>query len=326
MPSPAHRPAGNWRHYLSLARVDHWIKQVFVLPGIGLAALLTPSHDPWVTRAVIGVLAVCLLASANYVLNEWLDRHHDAQHPLKSSRPAVRFQLRSPGVFALYTALVVLGLGLGVMAINRTFVVLSVLFLVAGALYNTPPLRLKDRALADVVLESFNNPLRLALGWAIVDPSTLPPSSLLLAYWTGGAFLMTIKRLAERRFVVQQAGEEALVAYRPSIAALNERHLLQVAVLYALGSTFALTVFLVKYRIEYLLLIPLVALLFVLYLGLGLDPQSPTQTPEKLWRESHIVLLAAAVVVGFVVLTWIDLPILNRLAEPHYIRILPPVP
>ena len=31
----------------------------------------------------------------------------------------------------------------------------------------------------------------------MIDPTTLPPASLLLAYWFGGAFLMAAKRLAE---------------------------------------------------------------------------------------------------------------------------------
>lgn len=307
-----------------MARVDHWVKQIFVVPGIVLAALLTDTGLPrgflGLGRLLVAVLAVCLLASANYVLNEWLDRHHDAKHPLKASRPAVRYRLSPTAVYAHYLALLIFGLGLA-WWVNTTFAVLAGLFVLSGIAYNVVPLRLKDRSFVDVVAESLNNPLRLALGWVAVDPQTLPPGSMLLAYWAGGAFLMTVKRLSERRFVVEQAGEEALLAYRPSLARASEPRLLEVSSLYSLISVFALTVFLVKYRIEYLLLVPIVAFLFALYLDVGLRSDSPAQAPERLWREPALVITMTVLIGAFFALTWVDLPVLEHLTEPRYIRL-----
>ena len=34
-----------------------------------------------------------------------------------------------------------------------------------------------------------------------IAPALLPPVSILLAYWAGGAFLMTVKRFAEHRYL-----------------------------------------------------------------------------------------------------------------------------
>ena len=51
-----------------------------------------------------------------------------------------------------------------------------------------PPLCTKDKPYLDVISESVNNPLRLAIGWAMVDPATLPPASVILAFWLGGAY------------------------------------------------------------------------------------------------------------------------------------------
>src|SRR3546814_15646823 len=73
-------------------------------------------------------------------------------------------------------------------------------------MYNLKPLRTTHKAYLDVISESINNPIRLTLGWTMVDPTTLPPSSLLLAYWTGGAFLMGAKRLSEYRDISTEAG------------------------------------------------------------------------------------------------------------------------
>ncbi|WP_246661419.1 MULTISPECIES: hypothetical protein [Rhizobium] len=39
----------------------------------------------------------------------------------------------------------------------------------------------------DVISESINNPIRLVIGWSMIDPTSLPPGSIILAYWFGSA-------------------------------------------------------------------------------------------------------------------------------------------
>src|SRR5690606_37839768 len=104
-----------------------------------------------------------------------------------------------------YCVLSLLGLGFGWL-VGPVFFWVSVAFLISGLIYNVNPLRSKDRVYLDVITESINNPIRLMLGWAMVDATALPPSSLLLSYWMGGAFLMTVKRFAEYRSIVASDG------------------------------------------------------------------------------------------------------------------------
>jgi decaprenyl-phosphate phosphoribosyltransferase len=77
-----------------------------------------------------------------------------------------------------------------------------------GLVYNVKPVRTKDRQYLDVLSESVNNALRVLLGWSAIISDVLPPSSILLAYWMGGAYLMAIKRYSEYRFInsSEQAG------------------------------------------------------------------------------------------------------------------------
>ena len=44
-----------------------------------------------------------------------------------------------------------------------------------GLAYNVPPVRLKEWPYLDVLSESVNNPLRLALGWFALIPDRFPP-------------------------------------------------------------------------------------------------------------------------------------------------------
>lgn len=315
------RPPGSLSDYIALARPDHWTKHVFMLPGIVLALML---HDKgvgglWAALA-LGLVSAAAIASANYVINEWLDAEDDAHHSTKADRPAVCKRLSVGLVYGEYVLLALIGLT-AASWVSPLFLWTSLLFLASGVLYNVRPLRTKDKPFLDVLSEALNNPLRLTLGWAIVDSTTLPPSSLLLAYWMVGAFLMAIKRFAECRTAAADGVLDSLKLYRRSFRYYSENTLLLATFLYAQMATFFLAVFLIKYRIEYLLAIPLFVALFVTYLWVALKERSTVQTPEKLFRETPLVLLVGALILTLAVLTWVDVPILERLADPHYIVI-----
>src|SRR5881396_2337833 len=74
--------------HLRICRVDHWFKNIFVLPGMVVAVSIVPRVDAsdvaW--HLAIGLLAVCLVASSNYVLNELQDAPYDVHHPRKRDR------------------------------------------------------------------------------------------------------------------------------------------------------------------------------------------------------------------------------------------------
>jgi 4-hydroxybenzoate polyprenyltransferase len=318
----AEKPAATLADYVAIARPDHWIKHVFVLPGIVLAWALVPAEatDLSLAAVALGLLAAAAISSANYVINEWLDATFDAHHPTKSSRPAVTKAMSAPIVYLEYVLLAALGL-LVAAAVSALCLFAAVLFLLSGLVYNVEPLRTKDRAYLDVATESLNNPIRLLIGWAIVAPTTLPPSSLVLAYWMGGAFLMAVKRLAEYRTIVATHGAAVLGAYRRSFRYYTVERLLILAFLCALLASFFIAVFLIKYRIEYLLSFPLFALLFTVYLRMGLKHGSNAQTPERLFEERLLMTVVAVLVATLAVLTVVDIPSLAVLSDPHYLQL-----
>jgi len=65
--------AGRVAPYFEVARLDHWFKNVFMLPGFLLAWLFTgiPVSQA-LPSALIAFFSTCFIASANYVINEWL--------------------------------------------------------------------------------------------------------------------------------------------------------------------------------------------------------------------------------------------------------------
>ncbi len=299
--------------YVKIARLDHWFKNIFMFPGIALALILTnTSFDDAFIPVLIGILSTCFIASANYVINEWLDAKSDIFHPIKKHRPSATGKIQGTYVYIEYTLFASLGIFLA-NQLTVEFVGFSILFLVMGILYNVSPFRTKNIAFLDVLSESINNPIRLLLGWSILIESQLPPSSVLLAYWFGGAFLMTMKRYAEYRFI---GDKNTAALYRTSFGQYTEQSLLLSSFFYSLSSVFFLGIFLIKYRIEFILSFPFIALLFTWYLAIAMKPYSSTQTPEKLHKEKAFVTFVLMLCLIISSLFFIDIPMLEIFLEP----------
>ena len=300
--------------YINIARPDHWFKNIFMLPGLLLALAVgatLPENFIWVFLS--GVASVCLIASANYTINEWLDAEFDRHHPIKKNRPSVAGGIKAHFVYLQWFILAAIGLYLSY-HIKIEFFITNLTLLIMGIIYNVNPIRSKDRVYMDVLSEAINNPLRFLLGWYLVIAPLIPPSSVLLSYWMGGAFLMAVKRYAEYRYIDDPARAGL---YRKSFVHYTEEKLLLSAFFYALMSAVFLGVFLVKYRIEYLVALPLFAVLFVWYLYIGMQTNSVSQAPEKLYKQKKFVLFVAALGAVAVGLLFVDLPWLHVLLEVY---------
>lgn len=304
--------------YVKIARPDHWVKNAFIIPGLVLALILIQMPDSWglfALKLVAGFFATCFIASANYVINEWLDAEFDKYHPTKKNRPVVSQNMKFSLVMAEYAICIVVGVGLS-LVVNIPFLLTELWLLVMGVLYNVKPIRTKDIVYLDVLSESINNMIRLLLGWFIVCDDLYPPSSILLGYWLGGAFLMAVKRYAEYRMI----GDPKLAgSYRKSFAKYTEETLLCSSFFYALCATFLIGIFLLKYRIEYIVAIPVLFFLFCYYLYIAHKPDSAAQKPEKLFREKKLMILVGILVVLFAILTVVDIPVMEMWETAFFI-------
>jgi 4-hydroxybenzoate polyprenyltransferase len=313
VPTVAVRPRATLHGHIYICRIDHWFKNVFVLPGI-IAAIgvdMTAPAGLW-QRIVLGLISVCLVASSNYVINEVLDAPSDRAHPVKKNRPVPSGAVSIPLAYVQWIALMVIGVGLGFM-VSRPFALTVFILWVMGCVYNIPPLRSKDVAYVDVLSESVNNPLRMLAGWFIASTQTVAPASLLLSYWMVGCYFMAIKRYAE----YNEIGDKAVAsAYRKSFAFYTPERLIVSIMFYASAAMLFLGAFVMRYRLELILAFPLVALVMAIYLAISFKPDSAVQRPEGLYREPKLMAAVVACFLTMGTLMLVDIPVLQDIFTP----------
>lgn len=307
---------GSFQDYVQLARPDHWFKNVFMIPGMVFAFMyFHPEIDLYIIgKLILAVISTCLIASANYVINEWLDAEFDRYHPTKKFRTSVTKVLNEKIIYAEYAALSIIGLSIA-FYLSIMFFYTALLLLVMGFFYNVKPFRTKERAYLDVISESVNNPIRFILGWLVFAPTILPPSSILVAYWMGGAFLMACKRFSEYRFI---NNKKLAGLYRKSFNVYTENSLLISIFFYALTATFFLGIFLIKHRIELLLTFPLFALMFSWYLRIALRTDSTAQRPEKIYTNKYFMIFIILFALFTTALLFIDIPPLHFFLQQNF--------
>jgi 4-hydroxybenzoate polyprenyltransferase len=302
------------RGHIQIARIDHWFKNVFVLPGIiaaiGVDAGQTKS-GLWM-RMLIGLASICLVASSNYVINEVLDAPSDRSHPVKRQRPVPSGLVSVPLAYVQWIALMVVGVALGLM-VSRAFAITVFILWVMGCIYNIRPVRSKDVPYVDVLSEAVNNPLRMLAGWFIGSTTTIAPASLLLSYWMVGCYFMAIKRYAEYNEIGDRA---AAAAYRKSFAYYTPERLIVSIMFYGSAAMLFLGAFVMRYRLELILAFPLVALVMAIYLDLSFKKDSAVQRPEGLYREPKLMAAVIVCTIVMAALMLVDIPVMQRIFSP----------
>ncbi len=149
-------------------RPKQWLKNVFLFPALIFSGhFLEP--EP-VLRAVTGFAAFCLLSSAGYVLNDWLDREADRKHPKKRLRPIASGALPAFAAWVLFATCLGGGLLLS-WALNPTFLLVATVYLATTLSYS---LYFKNVVLLDVLFLSAGFVWRVVAGAAAIEVKVSP--------------------------------------------------------------------------------------------------------------------------------------------------------
>ena len=174
---------------LAAMRPRQWAKNLVLLAPLVFALKATDPASAG--RALLGLVAFCLVASAAYLANDIADRERDRLHPEKRTRPVATGELSTRAAGGASLGLGAAGLALSA-ALGWPFFACAAGYLVLQAAYST---FLKRVAVVDVFAIAAGFVLRVVAGAEAVDvpiSNWLYLRTLLLAL-----FLALEKRRAE---------------------------------------------------------------------------------------------------------------------------------
>jgi 4-hydroxybenzoate polyprenyltransferase len=120
------RPVAVIAAVLRLIRPHQWSKNLLVLAPV-IISHKWGEADAWIAAAT-GAIAFCFAASSTYVLNDWLDREADRQHPDKCHRPFASGSLKSSRLLWLVPLLASASIAIA-WSVNRSFLMVDLIYL-----------------------------------------------------------------------------------------------------------------------------------------------------------------------------------------------------
>ena len=184
------------RALLRLLRPHQWLKNGFVFVGLLFGHAW---HDAARTgSALLAFAAFCLLSSAVYVFNDYIDREQDRRHPEKKRRPLASGAVAVPAALALAAACLAGGLALAFFASRAPWIFVA--YLVLNAAYS---LGAKHVVILDVFIIAAGFMLRILAG--TVGIGIAPTHWLLLCGLMLTLFLGFAKRRAELNALLEDS-------------------------------------------------------------------------------------------------------------------------
>lgn len=297
-------PLGMLPLFWDVFRPLRWYRNLFMLLGAALAVKYSElAIDGDLLRRVAQAFAgLCLVASGNYGINEILDASSDRHHPQKKHRAIPSGRLGMLPVLLLSILFYVGGVAI-VWSLPGPWVQIALALLwLSGMTYNVRPIRSKDIPYADFLSEALNNPIRLAVGWyAVVAPAVVVPSSLLLAFWFLGAFLMASKRFGELRFIQDP---KASASYRASLGSYSEKSLLIAMIASLSAFAFMFGALCMKHSVDLMLLLPLLVGYIIWFFHLAYEHNSIIKDPERIFEKKGFLAYSTFLGMLFIYLVW----------------------
>jgi 4-hydroxybenzoate polyprenyltransferase len=199
-----------------LLRAHQWYKNLLIfLPLVFVQALFLPEAF---VRVLAGFIALCMISSANYILNDIRDREADATHQEKRKRPLVTGEVNVQVAIVIASLLAITAFLIG-MLLHPLFSLFVVLLFVLTQLYT---FWLKYIPFLDILIIAVNFVLRAVSGAFIIYEGIIVRISpwLVLVPFFLAIFLVAAKRRAHYLFLGEgQQYNPTLTRYTDSTTA-----------------------------------------------------------------------------------------------------------
>jgi len=292
-----------FRSYFGALRLERWPRSLAIIPGFAAYLVLVPESLKQMDvmelaiKLPLAFLLTLLISTANYIINEIADAPYDAFHPSKKHRPLVKKEISITILMVLWFVMVVGAIGVAYFYFQNIYFLSSlVALLIAGILYNVPPVRMKDIPYLDSTLESGNNPIRFLIGWYILG-FTFPPVYLLISWWAFGNFLMVGKRVAEKKFLTEAESS----GYRLSLKKYSLKGLKVFMGVNAFIFMLTFCLFAIESQLKsFLYSTPFILVYLIMFMKKSVQDIEGAEEPERLLKNPYFAFYTLFLVVIFV--------------------------
>lgn len=194
-------------------RVPQWIKNIILFAGILFGKKITDQSA--FISVVFAFFLFSIIASCQYVINDYLDREEDVRHPEKKKRPIASGAI--DGSIALAITLIILPLALiASYILNHGFAFIVLFYLLFNIVYSK---YLKHLVILDVMSISIGFVLRAIAGAIVIDVAF--SSWLLLCTFMLSLFWGFSKRRGELDLLEGNAGKHRKILNEYSTSFLD---------------------------------------------------------------------------------------------------------
>lgn len=205
---------GTTRLIFTAMRPHQWVKNLFIFAPLLFGRKLLDFEA--VGNSLIAFAVFCLLASALYIFNDWIDVEEDKNHPEKCRRPLSSGALAVPT--ALFSALILAVTAFGIASlIGLNFSLISGLYVVLTLSYC---LALKKMIVLDAMTISAGFVIRIVGGAIAIG--VIPSHWLIVCAFLLALFLTFTKRRQELLTLSKHAGEHRKVLEEYSVSYLGQ--------------------------------------------------------------------------------------------------------
>ncbi|TGL56655.1 decaprenyl-phosphate phosphoribosyltransferase [Leptospira ognonensis] len=199
--------------YLKLMRLPQWIKNLILFAGLIFSKRIF--DVPSLLRVTMAFVLFSLVASSQYVFNDFLDREEDAKHPEKKHRPLASGALDAGLALVITGAILPFAL-IGAFLLSKPFFFLTLFYLAFNLVYSKI---LKHIVILDVMSISIGFVLRAIAGAIVIEVEF--SHWLLLCTFMLALFWGFSKRRGEISILKSDAGKHRKILEEYSIEFLD---------------------------------------------------------------------------------------------------------
>jgi 4-hydroxybenzoate polyprenyltransferase len=265
---------------ISLMRPYQWYKNLVIFLPILFGGQLFNIIE--LSRAILGLISICLISSVNYIINDIADRKRDRSHPEKKNRPLAANEVTVVEAVILAVFLLVLSVVVAVWLDKYFLYIILAIF----ALTQCYTFYFKKEIFLDIILISINFVLRAAAGAFLVKPYILISPWLILCSFFLSLFISIGKRESDIIFLGKksQSHKEVLQDYKNTYT-----QSLMIITTTSLIVSYSLYSFLSVYK-NLLLTLPVAMYAIFRYLSLIYQGKDIARHPELIFSDTRILI------------------------------------